>query len=390
MKAFTLLSAMLLTLSNFAQKTTPSAREQLVSGLNQHSIELTQELYSSGKNLFCSPYSLSAALAMTYAGAGGLTAKEMELVMHYPKVLTHEGFLLMTKRIEEINAKGLIKLAVANALWNRLQLHPDYLELTKRYYKAEVYPLTSEKPINQWAFDNSNGKIPKILEAGDITSDVKLILTNAIYFKGYWVKTFDKDYTTEADFHKSDKHVSTCSLMYANDQFNYAEFDGYQAIELPYSGDDLSMVVLLPNQKSSLKQLVKSLNAKELNKNLSALKLQEVKLWLPKFKLETSYELVDVLKKMGMQAPFQGADFSKMTKDKTPLEISRIIQKAFVEVNEKGTEAAAVTAVIMTITSSVGGFETPVPQFRADRPFLFLIRDKQSGAILFSGAIEQP
>lgn len=390
MKAFTLLSAMLLTLTNFAQKTSPSAREQLVSGLNQHSIELTQKLYSPGENLFCSPYSLSAALAMTYAGADGLTAKEMELVMHYPKAFTHEGFLLMTKRMEEINAKGQIKLAVANALWNRLQLHPDYLELTKRYYKAEVHPLTIEKPINDWASINTNGKIPKILEAGDVTSDVKLILTNAIYFKGDWVKTFDKDYTIEADFHKSDKRISPCSLMYAKDYFNYGEFDGYQAIELPYSGDDLSMVVLLPKQERSLGQMLKSLNAKELDKNLSALKLQEVELWLPKFKLETSYELVDVLKKMGMEAPFNRADFSKMTKDKTPLEISRIIQKAFVEVNEKGTVAAAVTAVMVTVTSSMGGFEKLVPQFRADRPFLFLIRDKQSGAILFSGGIEQP
>jgi serpin B len=390
MKAFSLLLAMLLTISNFAQTTTPSAREQLVSGLNQHSIELTQQLYSPGKNLFCSPYSLSAALAMTYAGAGGLTAKEMELVMHYPQVLTHEGFLQMTKRMEEINAKGQIKLTVANALWNRLQLHPDYLELTKRYYKAEVYPLTSENPINEWAFNNTNGKIPKVLEAGDVTPDVKLILTNAIYFKGDWVKTFDKDYTTEADFHKSDKSVSPCSLMYANDQFNYAEFEGYQAIELPYSGDDLSMVVLLPKQNSSLEQLVKSLNAKELDKNLRALKLQEVKLWLPKFKLETSYELVDVLRTMGMKAPFNGADFSKMTKDKTPLVISRIIQKAFVEVNEKGTEAAAVTVVMMTTESSIERQHVEIPQFRADRPFLFLIRDKQSGAILFSGGIEQP
>lgn len=381
---------MLLTLSSFAQTTIPSAREQLVSGLNQHSIELTQELYSPGKNLFCSPYSLSAALAMTYAGAGGLNAKEMELVMHYPQVLTHEGFLQMTKRMEEINAKGQIKLTVANALWNRLQLHPDYLELTRRYYKAEVYPLTSEKPINDWAFNNTNGKIPKVLDAGDITPDVKLILTNAIYFKGDWVKTFDKDYTSKADFHKSDKSVSPCSLMYANDQFNYAEFDGYQAIELPYSGDNLSMVVLLPKQKSSLEQLVKSLSAKELDKNLRALKLQEVKLWLPKFKLETSYELVDVLRTMGMNAPFNEADFSKMTKDKTPLVISRIIQKAFVEVNEKGTEAAAVTVVMMTTESSIERQHVEIPQFRADRPFLFLIRDKQSGAILFSGGIEQP
>ena len=390
MNAFSFLPAVLLALSSFAQTSTPSAREQLISGLNQHSIELTQELYSPGKNLFCSPYSLSAALAMTYAGAGGLTAKEMEMVMHYPQALTHEGFLMMTKRMEEINAKEQIKLAVANALWNRLQLHPDYLALTKRYYKAEVHPLTSEKPINDWAFKNTNGKIPKILEAGDVTPDVKLILTNAIYFKGDWVKTFDKDYTTEADFHKSDKLVSRCSLMYAKDQFNYAEFDGYQAIELLYSGDDLSMVVLLPKQNSSLKQLVKSLNAKELDKNLRALVPQEVKLWLPRFKLETSYELKDVLMQMGMNSPFQGADFGKMTKDKTPLQISRIIQKAFVEVNEKGTEAAAVTAVMITVTSSIGGFEKVVPQFRADRPFLFFIRDKQSRAILFSGAIEQP
>jgi serpin B len=390
MKVISLLSALSLTISNFAQISVQTAQEQLVSAINQHSIELTKKLYNPGKNLFCSPYSLSAALAMTYAGASGLTASEMEMVMHYPKSLTHEGFLMMTKRMEEINAKGKVKLAVANALWNRLKLHPDYLAITKKYYNAEVYPLTSEKPINEWASKNTNGKIPKVLEPGDITPPVKLVLTNAIYFKGDWMKTFDKENTQEAQFFQSNKSVSTCSLMVAKEIFKYAQFDGLQAIELPYSGDDLSMVVLLPKRESSLKQMLQSLNVKEFDTQLRALKNQQVELWLPKFKLETSYELKDVLMQMGMNVPFTRADFSKMTQDKTPLEISRIIQKAFVEVNEKGTEAAAVTVVIMATESSINRHEVIIPQFRADRPFLFLIRDKQTGAILFTGGVEKP
>lgn len=390
MKAFSFLSALLLTLSSFAQTAIQSAQEQLVSALNQHSLELTQQLYKPGANLFCSPYSLSAALAMTYAGASGLTASEMEKVMHYPKGLTHEGFLMMSKRMAEINSKGKVKLAVANALWNRLKLHPDYLAITKKYYNAEVYPLTSEVPINAWASKNTNGKIPKVLEPGDITPLVKLILTNAIYFKCDWVKKFDKENTQEALFYQSNKSTSACSLMYAKDEFKYAQFDGYQAIELPYSGDDLSMVVLLPKRESSLKQLLQSLKTKELDTHLRALRSQQVELWLPKFKLETSYELKDVLMQMGMNAPFKKADFSKMTKDKTPLEISRIIQKAFVEVNEKGTEAAAVTVVMMVVESSIERHHVEIPQFRADRPFLFLIRDKQTGAILFTGGLEKP
>ncbi len=390
MKVISFLSALLLTLSTFAQKTIQTAQEQVVSALNQHSIELTQQLYVPGANLFCSPYSLSAALAMTYAGASGLTASEMEKVMHYPQAITHEGFLMMTKRMEEINAKGKVKLAVANALWNRLKLHPDYLAITKKYYNAEVYPLTSEKPINDWASKNTNGKIPKVLEPGDINPLIKLVLTNAIYFKGDWVQTFDKENTQEARFYQSDKSISSCSLMYAKDDFKYAQFDGFQAIELPYSGDDLSMVVLLPKRESSLKQMLQSLNIKELDTQLRTLKNQKVELWLPKFKLETSYELKDVLMQMGMNAPFNRADFSKMTQDKTPLEISRIIQKAFVEMNEKGTEAAAVTVVMMATESSINRHELIIPQFRADRPFLFLIRDKQTGAILFTGGLEKP
>lgn len=390
MKVISFLSALSLTISSIAQTTIQSSQEQLVSALNQHSIELTQQLYKPGANLFCSPYSLSAALAMTYAGASGLTTSEMEKVMHYPKSLTHEGFLMMTKRMEEINAKGKVKLAVANALWNRLKLHPDYLAITKKYYNAEVYPLTNETPINDWASKNTNGKIPKVLEPGDITPLVKLVLTNAIYFKGDWVKTFDKENTQEAQFYQSNKSTSTCSLMVAKDNFKYAQFDGCQAIELPYSGDDLSMVVLLPKIESSLRQMLQSLNMKELDTQLRALKNQQVELWLPKFKLETSYELKDVLMQMGMNAPFNRADFSKMTQDKTPLEISRIIQKAFVEVNEKGTEAAAVTVVMMATESSINRHEVIIPQFRADRPFLFFIRDKQTGAILFTGGVEKP
>jgi serpin B len=390
MKVTSLLSALSLTIPTFAQISVQTAQEQLVSAINQHSIELTQQLYKPGANLFCSPYSLSAALAMTYAGASGLTASEMEKVMHYPKGLTHEGFWKMTKRMEEINAKGKVKLAVANALWNRLKLHPDYLAITKKYYNAEVYPLTSEKPINDWASKNTNGKIPKVLEPGDITPLVKLVLTNAIYFKGDWMKTFDKENTQEAQFYQSNKSTSTCSLMVAKEIFKYAQFDGLQAIELPYSGDDLSMVVLLPKRESSLKQMLQSLNIKELDTQLRALKNQKVEVWLPKFKLETSYELKDDLMQMGMNAPFNRADFSKMTKDKTPLEISRIIQKAFVEVNEKGTEAAAVTVVMMATESSIHRNEDLIPQFRADRPFLFLIRDKQTGAILFTGGVEKP
>jgi serpin B len=390
MKAIYYLTALLMPLLGISQNPAQSAQAHLISALNQHSLELTQQLYKPGANLFCSPYSLSAALAMTYAGASGLTAEEMEKVMHYPQTLTHEGFLMMTKRMAEINAKEKVKLAVANALWNRLKLHPDYLAITKKYYNAEVYPLTSETPINDWASKNTNGKIPKVLEPGDITPLVKLVLTNAIYFKGDWVKTFDKENTQEAQFYQSDKSISSCSLMYAKDDFKYGQFDGFQAIELPYSGDDLSMVVLLPQRESSLKQMLLTLNMKELDTQLRALKNQKVELWLPKFKLETSYELKDVLMQMGMNVPFKNADFSKMTIDKTPLEISRIIQKAFVEVNEKGTEAAAVTVVMMATESSINRNENLIPQFRADRPFLFLIRDKQTGAILFTGGLEKP
>ncbi len=365
-------------------------RTQTIEGMNLHSLELSKTLYDRGENLFCSPLSLSTALAMTYAGANGKTLEEYETVMHYPGEQTFGEIKSFSDRLNDLGKFGNVSLNIDNALWFRLALKPDFVTRMKESFGASFYPLTVAKPINEWANEKTKGRIPKVLEETDITPDIRLVLTNAIYFKGKWKSTFDSAKTHDAPFYQTDGEKKDCKLMYQKSAFKYLENNNYQAIELPYSGDDLSMVVLLPKRESSLKQMLQSLNIKELDTQLRTLKNQKVELWLPKFKLETSYELKDVLMQMGMNAPFNRADFSEMTQDKTPLEISRIIQKAFVEMNEKGTEAAAVTVVMMATESSINRHELIIPQFRADRPFLFLIRDKQTGAILFTGGLEKP
>ncbi len=360
---------------------------QTIEGINLHSLELSKTLYDRGENLFCSPLSLSTALAMTYAGSNGNTAREYEKVMHYPGKQTFNEIKAFSDKLNGLGAAGKVSLNIDNALWFRTQLKPEFEERMKQSFGASFYPLTGAKPINDWANEKTKGRIPKVLEEADITPDIKLVLTNAIYFKGKWKSTFDSAITHDAPFYQPDGNKKDCKLMYQKSTFKYLENSNYQALELPYSGEEVVMQVFLPRSNSTVEKLLAELKPEDLN-FLEKAYPQDVKVFLPRFKMETTYDLIEPLKSTGLNLPFSGGDFSKMTAER--LQISKIVQKAFVEVKEEGTEAAAVTVILMQTTSTRSQENDLVPQFRADRPFFFLLREKSTGLILFTGVVENP
>ncbi len=362
-------------------------RTKTIEGMNLHSLELSKTLYDRGENLFCSPLSLSTALAMTYAGANGKTLEEYETVMHYPGEQTFGEIKSFSDRLNHLGKFGNVSLNIDNALWFRMELKPDFVKRMKESFGASFYPLTGAKPINDWANEKTKGRIPKVLEDVDITPDIRLVLTNAIYFKGKWKSTFDSARTHDAPFYQSDGEKKDCKLMYQKSAFKYLENNNYQALELPYSGEEVVMQVFLPSQNSNVNSLLAELKLEDLDL-LEKSYAQDVNVFLPRFKMETSYDLIEPLKSMGLNLPFQGGDFSKMAGER--LEISKIIQKAFVELKEEGTEAAAVTVIMMRTESSINENPVYVPEFRADRPFFFVIREKSTGLILFTGVVENP
>jgi serpin B len=371
----------------FVASNLQAQRTQTIEGINLHSLELSKTLYDRDENLFCSPLSLSTALAMTYAGSNGNTAREYEKVMHYPRKQTFSEIKAFSDKLNGLGAAGKVSLNIDNALWFRTQLKPEFEERMKQSFKASFHPLTGAKPINDWANEKTKGRIPKVLEEADITPDIKLVLTNAIYFKGKWKSTFDSARTHDAPFYQPDGNKKDCKLMYQKSTFKYLENNNYQALELPYSGEEVVMQVFLPRSNSTVEKLLAELKPEDLNL-LEKAYSQDVKVFLPRFKMETTYDLIAPLKSMGLNLPFSGGDFSKMTAER--LQISKIVQKAFVEVKEEGTEAAAVTVILMQTTSTSSQVNDLVPQFRADRPFFFLLREKSTGLILFTGVVENP
>jgi serpin B len=378
---FTLLF-FLTTLPGFSQT------KKTVEGNSVFAFDLFKNVFSENKNTFISPYSISSALAMTYAGARGETEKQMSRVLRYDlnQVNTHEGFSELNKSISALNNDSTIKLSIANALWKSESWHfyKEYLDLTQKYYNAEIYPLKGAKPINDWADKNTNGKIKVIVHDSDLPDNTRMVLTNAIYFKGDWLTAFSESATRKTKFIISEKENTDVDMMFQENEVNYFEDVQNQVLELPYKGETMSMTFVLPKDGYSLNKL-SSINQSNLfdiyHHNLSK---QKVKIFIPKFSFSTEYHLKEVLPKMGMPDAFDviKADFTGMSGG---LSISDVIHKAFIEVNEKGSEAAAVTAVIM--------IEKAAPReivFNANRPFMIFITDKKTGSILFMGSIMNP
>lgn len=367
-----------------------SQRENIVQGNNAFAMKMYQELGASDGNLFFSPYSISSALGMTYAGARGTTAEEMKSTLHFSldqKALPPAFKRLNKELAANVNKTGQ-KLNIANALvLTGGDVSGEFKATLKNYFAAGIFTGGLDK-INGWVKKKTEGKIETILEELDPNS--VCVLLNAIYFKGAWASKFQKSSTHDAPFYLAAGKQVTVPMMYQKNDFKLLAEKDFQAVSLPYQGKSLSMVVLLPRTMDGLAVMEKQLTARNLAgwlAKLDAQPEQKIELFLPRFKLETKYDLVSSFTRMGMKEAFNlsTADFRGMGWPKGRLYISQIKHKAFVEVTEEGTEAAAATAVEMATKSF-----RQYPVFRADHPFFCLIRDNKSGSILFMGRIVNP
>jgi serpin B len=372
---------------------------EVVNGNNKFALELYQKLQSNPGNLFLSPYSISTALAMTYAGACGGTEKQMAETLRFPTTLSneqfHKEFGSIINRLNQAGQKGGYELAVANALWGQkgYKFKEDFLKLVKTNYDGNLEDVDfagqteqARQIINNWVEKKTKDKIKDLIKPGMLDSTTRLVLTNAIYFKGKWATQFRPENTKDAPFNLSGGEKVNVPMMSQKARFEYAETDVIQVLAMPYVGNDLSMVILLPEKPDGIKDLEKELTGDNLVGWLSTLRKREVQVYFPRFKMTSEFELADILSEMGMPDAFSDkADFSGMTGSRD-LFISAVVHKAYVDVNEEGTEAAAATGIGMKLTS----IEPPPPVFRADHPFIFLIRDNQTGSILFFGRMMNP
>jgi serpin B len=353
---------------------------------------------AKNENLVLSPFSISSAFAVAWAGARKATENQISHVMNFNLEQDdfHVAFGDLLKQINRDAAdSNTYKLGVHNSLWVQegSNLQEDVYDITTLNYFYLFYevnfrdfPEEATRSINEWAESKTYGKIKNLIKSGLINKLTRMVLTNAVYFKGNWAEQFKKNLTTDAPFKIApDKNVSV-PMMYQKSKFKYAQNDELQILELPYESNDLSMILLLPNKTQGLENIEKNLDVRNLNSWLDELKRQEVKVYVPRFKIFGSFSLAKILAEMGMPDAFTGkADFSGFygTKD---LFISNVVQKAFIEVNEQGTEAAAATAVIMETTMA----PTKTTVFRADHPFIFIIRHNQTKSILFIGKVINP
>jgi serpin B len=367
---------------------------KIANGNNEFAVELYKKISKPDENVFFSPYSISTALAMTYAAAKGKTAQEMEQTLHF-KLKNgdlHKGF---SEIISDLNARGKqgnYKLNVANRIWVKAGLNPTkaFMDIVRKYYfaAAEILdfagnPESSRVTINTWVEKMTNGKIKNLIPKGVIKSDTQMVLTNAIYFFGNWQSQFEEKRTSKSAFNVSPSKKIDVQMMHKTESFGYKRVKDLKVLALPYKGNELSMVIFLPDKVDGIKDLEKSLTYKNIEQWTSGLDTSRVVVSLPKFKMSSGFNLNQTLAAMGMKSAFTGtADFSGIAKG---IFISAILHKAYVDVNERGTEAAAATAVVMTKSAA-----PKVDIFNADHPFIFLIRDNKSGSILFMGKLMDP
>jgi len=374
-----------------------SAVNNVVNSINQFAFDLYPALKNKEENIFFSPYSLSTAMAMTYEGARGQTAEEIRQVFHYPEdiEILRRGYAEIINQINKKDKK--YELHTANALWaqQNYPFSPEYFKTVEKYYGGKVTNIdfvrdteNSRLTINKWVEEQTNNRIKDLIPQGVITPLTRLVLTNAIYFKGNWETQFPKGNTKEAEFRASvDKKVRVPMMFIGGRKFNYAENEALQLLELPYAGNELSMLILLPrNELSEVEPYLKADKIQDLMKDM---RQEEVDVYLPRFKFETKYLMggeKGILGRMGMPTAFSEmrADFSGMT-GKPDLYITEVVHQAFVEVNEEGTEAAAATGVIMGVKAVL-----IKKVFRADHPFIFFILEKRTGTILFFGRVIDP
>lgn len=358
--------------------------------------KLKEDKDNKDKNMLFSPYSISTALSIAYAGADGITKSEMDTILcgENNKITQEQFHYGCSEIIESINKRNhKYTLSVANKLFiqKEFKILPEFKNIIKSNYGAafDSVDFIDKKRqtslyINKWIAEKTDNKINNLVLPDSFTPNTKMIIANAIYFKGKWAKQFEKSSTSKQDFHINKDNNIKVDMMNQTNKFNYMENENLQLLELQYQGDRLSMFIILPKDANNLECIENNFTAATLDKYLSKLKNIKVIVDLPKFKIETQYELNKSLRLMGMHTAFiPGANFSKISKTED-LYISQVIHKAFIEVDEEGTKAAAATKITYSKCAENN------PKFNANHPFIFFIKDKLTGVILFAGKINNP
>ncbi len=379
------------------KKDLSSADKSIVSSSKLFGLKLFKQVNEAAgdSNIFISPLSVSTAFGMVLNGANGQTYDEIKSTLELTGANQddiNKGYQNLNQLLTEIDPKVIFQSA--NSIWYRQEVsfEQSFLDVNKNYFDAEVQGLDFNNPastgiINNWVSERTNGKITSIIKK--IPKDAVMYLINAIYFYGTWKYQFDSTATKQDDFYITQSDPVKCMMMNQKNKLNYYQANNYQAVELPYGDGDFSMLLILPSQSGDINSFIDNMDGNFWNNLLTNMDSAEVNLWLPRFKLEYSITLNDALKAMGMESAFNPltADFTKMRKERD-LFISRVLHKTFIDVNEKGTEAAAVTAIEVGISAVV------VPSdkifMRVNHPFIFAIREKTSGAILFIGKVVNP
>ena len=377
--------------------------QDLAEGNTRFALDLYRQMQDGGGNLFFSPYSISLAMAMTYVGARSNTEQQMADVLNFFEQETfHPAVAMlnsdMMSRAEAVQDRDMqgFQLNIANSIWGQdgYAFQPAFLDILSDHYGAGMQlvdyindPEGARKQINAWVEDETEDKIKDLIPQGVLDGLTRLVLANAIYFNAAWEHQFEESFTRDAPFNLLDGNSVDVPMMAQREAFGYAEVDGLQAIELFYEGREASMVIFLP-ETESYTAFEDDLDNETMDELLAALQPRQLELFMPKFTFESEFELVPTLTALGLQDPFdpQVSDFSGMDGTRG-LYISNILHKAFVDVDEEGTEAAAATAVVMKMTSAMP--EEPL-LVRIDHPFIFLIKDNQTGSILFMGRVLDP
>lgn len=367
----------------------------LASDNNIFAVNLFNNINNSQKNIFLSPYSISIALAMTYSGAKGNTEKQMADVLNYKlsQKELHEAFSILEKKLSQSSSDGN-ELKITNAIWKEKSFIflASFLDVIKTNYGPVFFDVDFKNSynkvrleINGWVESKTNNKIKDLISSGILNSLTRMVLVNAIYFKGKWANQFKVSMTKNDKFWLNKDNFNMVPLMSIKDDLKYWSCNGIQMVELPYAGHKLSMIIILPDNIESKDNLQYDVIKTWDNEN----QVRQVQLFLPKFKVESGFNLNDVLSKMGMPDAFDdNSDFSGMN-GKRDLYISAILHKAFVDVSEEGTEAAAATAVAVGFRSMAPEKPKPVTM-RVDHPFTFVIRHNESGSIIFMGKVNNP
>jgi len=370
----------------------------VVPGNNAFAFDLYARLrQDQADNIFFSPHSISTALAMTVAGARGETEAEMLKVLHHdqPRDELHRAFGTLVKGLKARGNGSGYRLSIADRLWGQrgYGFLPEYLALTRDHYNAELaqvdfrqHPQETRQTINDWVSQQTEGKIKDLLPS-ELSTNTCLVLTDAIYFKANWADQFDKAATHDAPFYVEGRKNILVPMMHRSGQYRLSASDGIKVLELNYEAGEMSMIILLPNDVGGLPTLEAKLTSANLTRWLSGLKPRRVSVAIPRFKSSNQVDLVAPLNALGITKAFmpEQADFSGIN-GRRDLFIGAALHQAFVDVHEEGTEAAAATAIAAGVRSAV----TPPLIFRADHPFLFLIRDNASGSILFLGRMMNP